>query len=101
MATNIVSVLMIKPFVTRNPAGHSAGHKLATWVSARDANMCRENVFTIKIESLPHVGGRYRWRIFERGKLRGESIESYETACDANAAAHKFALRHIPRVPTE
>ena len=58
--------------------------------------MSKKHPFTIKVEPHAQSEHSYRQRIFESGKLRGESIESYPTMRQAEAAAHKFVQGQIP-----
>jgi hypothetical protein len=46
--------------------------------------------FTIKIEPDFEQEGRYRWNIFEGGKVRDMSLYSFATKREAQADAVKF-----------
>ncbi|SDR49692.1 hypothetical protein SAMN05519103_03972 [Rhizobiales bacterium GAS113] len=57
--------------------------------------MAENHPFTIKIE--PHIEGssRYRWSVYERGKLRDQSLTSYATIREAHADAIKVLQKLI------
>jgi hypothetical protein len=57
--------------------------------------MTENHPFTIRIE--PHIEGssRYRWSVYEKAKLRDQSLTSHATIRQAHADANKVLQRLI------
>jgi len=59
--------------------------------------MAEDQLLTIKIE--PHSDGvrRFRWSVFDAGRLLDSSIESFATMREARADAEKFVQALIAK----
>jgi len=59
--------------------------------------MAEDQLFTIKIE--PHSDGvrRFRWSVFDAGRLFDRSIESFATMREARTDAEKFVQALITK----
>jgi len=62
--------------------------------------MAEDQLLTIKIE--PHSDGvrRFRWSVFDAGRLLDSSIESFATMREARADAEKFVQALIAKRKT-
>jgi hypothetical protein len=52
--------------------------------------MAENSAYVAKVEPDPDRPGRYRWRIFENGRMRDASTYSFSTKREAKADADKF-----------
>jgi hypothetical protein len=62
--------------------------------------MAEDHPFTITVERIIDIVNRFRWNIYDTGKLREHSSESFATLREAQADAEKVMQRLITRWQT-